>query len=126
MSEIDYVDWQDARNIDTFKFRGGLKYTKTNHGEKIVDIGERPGRTTFTKYFNYCGASKIWFGPMIYQFISQKLILSFEGAIEVKILKNDITYVHLYEGIYDGDNPGNQEVQRRFREHIGIDSLKIE
>ena len=126
-AELDYIYWQSNGGVvATYKYRGGLKYTKNKHGIKSIDITDRPGRTVYTKYFNYCGASKMWFGPMIYQYIPQELILQFEGAVEIKVLENNITYVHLYEGIYDGDEPKNQEVQRRFREHIKIDEIKVE
>lgn len=121
----DYINWQDRTGIENYKYRGGLKYTKDNLGRKIVDISDRPGRTVFKKHFNYCGASKIWFGPMIYQYIPQELIISFKKAIKITVLKDNITCVHLYKGIYSGDDPQNQEIQKLFREHIGIDYLEI-
>lgn len=125
-AEIDYINWQGQYGLSWYKYRGGLNYSKNKHGEKSVDISERPGRMVFTKYFNYCGASEMWFGPLIYSYIPQELILAFEGAIEIKVLEHNITYVHLYEGVYDGDEPGNQEIQKRFREHIRIDEIKVE
>jgi len=126
-SEGDYINWQSNKGVvENYKYRGGLKYAKNQHGEKSVDISDRPGRMVFTKYFNYCGASEMWFGPLIYSYIPQELILTFEGAIEIKVLEHNITYVHLYEGIYDGDEPRNQEVQKKFREHIRIDEIKVE
>lgn len=126
-SENDYINWQSNDGVvENYKYRGGLKYTKNKYGEKSVDISDRPGRMVFTKYFNYCGASKIWFGPLIFQYIPQELILAFEGAVEIKILENNITYVHLYEDVYDGNEPKSQEVQKEFRDHIKIDGLKVE
>jgi hypothetical protein len=124
--EPDYLAWQNTKGLSAYKFRGGLIYTKNSLGEKIVDISDRPGRYVFTKYFRYAGSSKMWFGPQIYKYIPQEKLLSFEGAVEIKVIENNITFVNLYESVYDGDEPHNQEVQRRFREHIGIDALKIE
>jgi hypothetical protein len=124
--DTDYLSWQDYLAPSLFRYKGGLKYTKNKLGDIIVDNSEKPGRTIFNKYFRYSGSSKMWFGPKIYQFIPQEKLLSFEGAVEIKVLENNITFVNLYETVYDGDEPHNQEVQRRFREHIGIDTLKIE
>lgn len=123
--EPDYLTWQNCTSLSAYKYRGGLKFTQNGLNEKIVDISTRPGRCVFTKYFRYAGSSKMWFGPQIYQFIPQEKILSFEGAVEIKIIDHNITFVNLYETVYDGDEPQNQDIQRRFREHIGIDTLKI-
>jgi hypothetical protein len=121
-AEIDYVNWQSMGGaISNYKYQGGLNFTFNKFGEKVVDISDRPGRKLFTKYFNYCGGSELWFGPMIYKYIPQQLILKFEGAIEIKIINNNITYVHLYEGVYDGDDIKNQEIQSRFRKHLNLD-----
>lgn len=124
--EQDYIFWQNCVATSAYTYKRGLTYTRNSLGEKIVDTAERPGRTIFNKYFRYSGSSKIWFGPEIYQYISQEKILGFEGAVEIKVLEHNITFVNLYETVYDGDEPNNQEVQRRFREHVGIDILKVE
>ena len=124
--DVDYIYWQNNQVLANYKYRKGLIYSKDKDGTKTVDITSRPGRKVYNKYFTYCGASKMWFGPMIYKFIPQELITSFVGAIEIKVLENNVTYVHLYDGIYDGDEPQNQEVQQRFRDHIGIDRLNID
>jgi hypothetical protein len=124
--ESDYINWQDSIAVSLYEYKKGLEYTKNSIGQKIVDISKRPGRSKYTKHFRYVGASKMWFGPKIYQYIPQEKLLSFKGAVEIRVIEKNITYVNLYETVYDGDEPHNQEVQRRFREHIGIDTLKIE
>lgn len=124
--EQDYLFWQNCTGVSAYKYKGGLKYSRNNLGKKIVDVTNRPGRSVFNKKFRYAGSSKMWFGPQIYQYIPQEKVLGFEGAVEIEVLEHNITFLNLYETVYDGDAPNNQEIQRRFRKQIGIDELKIE
>jgi len=125
--DTNYRIWQDIYGVSAYKYKKGLKIIRDKKtGEKIVDISNRPGRGIGIKNIYYYGASKMWFGSKIYPHIPQELIINFPEAVEIKVLDNNVTFVNLYESIYDGFAPHNQEVQRRFREHIKIDSLKIE
>lgn len=126
LGELNYMSWQEKFGLSFYKYRKGLKIIESPRWGEIVDIKTRPGRSFGCKFFYFYGASQLWFGPRIYQYIPQQLILDFKGAIEIKVLENNVTFVHLYDGIYDGFAPHNQEVQRRFREHIKIDSLNID
>lgn len=122
--QSDYVLWQSKERLNAYKYQGGLKFTKDRNGRKIVDISDRPGRWAKHPRFQYCGASQFWFGPGMYDLIPKEHILSYTGEmVEMKELDNDVIYVHLYEGVQDGDQPKSQKAQREFREHLGIDEL---
>lgn len=122
--QSDYVIWQSKKLLEKYKYRGGLKVYTDKYRQKVVDLSSRPGRWAKHPKFNYCGASKIWFGPSFYEIIPQERILSFEGgAVELSVLQNNVTYVHLYESVFDGDDPHNQKVQKAFREHLRIDEI---
>ncbi len=121
--ENDYVLWQSNRMLGHYKYKGGLKIFKNQYGEKEVDLSDRPGRQALHPKFIYCGASQMWFGEAFYKIIPKEKILSFDKALAINQLENNVTHVHLYETIFDGDRPDNQEVQRAFREHLGIDGI---
>lgn len=122
--QSDYVIWQSKKLLEKYKYRGGLKVYTDKYRQKVVDLSGRPGRWAKHPKFNYCGASKMWFGPSFYEIIPQERIVSFGGgAVEIKVLENDVTYVHLYETVFDGDDPHNQKVQKAFREHLRIDEI---
>ncbi len=121
--EQNYVYLQSEKVPGHYKYKGGLKIIKNQYGEKEVDLSDRPGRQALHPKFIYCGASQMWFGEAFYKIIPKEKILSFDKALAINQLENNVTHVHLYETIFDGDRPDNQEVQRAFREHLGIDGI---
>ncbi len=121
--ENNYVLWQSERVPGHYKYKGGLKIFRNQYGEKEVDLSDRPGRRAHHPKFTYCGASQMWFGEAFYNIIPKEKICSFDKALAINQLENNVLHVHLYETIFDGDRPDNQAVQRAFREHLEIDKI---
>jgi hypothetical protein len=105
-----------------YKYTGGLKIVGTWPSER-VDINDRPGRVVQIPGNHggfYSGAAHIWFGGMVFPYLSRERILSFPHAERIEELPNGIIYLHLYDGIFDGDQPENQRRQYLLRKHLGL------
>lgn len=122
--EFDYMRWQNADRYESYKFKGGLHTYKMN-AIRYVDLSDRPGRKEVLDgkiIFKFLGASTYWFGRNFNEYWEWEHLISFEGDTPALLHNTEIIRYDLYP-IYEGDSPGAQNIQWRFRDFLKIDQL---
>ena len=57
-----YKCWENSKSPDTYKYKGGLEiYFSETFQIKMVDLSDRPGRSSWKKDFYFNGGSDYWF-----------------------------------------------------------------
>ena len=116
--------WENLRQPNVYKFKGGLKITKDFILGEAVDLSDRPGRQTLIDKCSFQGAPEYWFGPSYSDSLYKENFLSFKNSESTKELQNDIVYIKICEqGKYWDDLSQNRI--KRLRKHLKIDELDI-
>lgn len=122
----DYFDLIQKRHYRNYRYKKGLKTFVNTHGERMVDITQRPGVSTRLKQgYAFCGAAEYWFGPAFFQLVPKDRILAFPHAIQVEEVRPDLVYVRLFDTVFAGLKPEEVALHQAFRDYLGIDELKL-
>lgn len=114
------IGWENGKELPSYKYRGGLKvYYNKKFDIEMVDISDRPGRSTELEEICFQGGHEYWFGPAIFHLFPKDTLLSFPEAKEIE---NDIIHIKLFD-LQDYWKPFAQEKLRKLRNHLGIDTL---
>lgn len=95
---------------------------RNRHGNIEVDVKRNPGRRVLIDKMWMMSAWQMWFGEQSYGIFDKERLLAFTKA---KLIEEESNFVHiqLYENHFDADKKKCREIQKSFRDWMGMDEI---
>lgn len=124
--QVPHLDFLDDNFIEKIILKEGLKFACVWDGQDAwnEDKIKGVGRHENVSGVFIIASSRMWYGREYYKHIPKKYLLSCPHARIVKELKNEITYIELFDYKESPSTPINRERQRQFRAWAKLDELE--